>query len=468
MKLFNYTICCLLLIGNLNANSDNSLAQQTARDFTAVAKKSIPAVVAIRVKAESSNRNPFSEDGDLFGDEIFKFFFGPRRDWGQQQPVVGQASGFIVSPEGHVITNSHVVKNASEILVRLNDGKEMAGKVIGYDQNTDIAVIKINGKNLPYLKFGDSDSQEIGQWTIAIGNPFGLQASLTVGVISAKGRNNLDIANVEDFIQTDAAINRGNSGGPLLNLDGEVVGMNTAIVSNMGTGGYMGIGFAIPSNMIKRVMEQLVSTGSVKRGYVGISLQNIDPDLGQAFGLQQDNGVVVVEVVKGSPGDRAGLQQGDVIQFFNKIPVSNNGALRTTIALTPPGTKVVFMIVRKGKVMEVPVEVGLYPDAKGATAAAAPETINKYGFEVQEMTPELAQNLGITNESGVVISSVDPNSPAAWAGLKKGAVIMAVDQKKISTLDQFNSIVKEKPADKPLLLLIKQGEAVRYLSLKIN
>ena len=207
-----------------------------------------------------------------------------------EQPVVGQASGFIVSPDGEILTNSHVVKDMSEIKVVLNDGREFNAKVVGMDPNTDVALLKIDAKDLPYLKLGDSNALDVGQWVVAIGNPLGLQASLTVGVVSAKGRNNLDLTRIEDYIQTDAAINRGNSGGPLLNLDAEVVGMNTAIVTNMANGGYMGIGFSIPSNLLRAVMDDLKSTGTFKRGYLGVVLQQIDENLAQSFGLEKAQG----------------------------------------------------------------------------------------------------------------------------------------------------------------------------------
>lgn len=459
---------CLMMGSSCFANPD-TLAQQTSRDFTAVAKKAIPAVVYIQVKAlEKSQSNPDQDSNDLqefFSDDFFHRFFSQRHGRSAKpEPVVGQASGFIVTQDGYVITNSHVVKDATEIKVKLNDGREFDGKVIGLDSNTDIAVVKINAKNLPYIKLGDSEKLEVGEWVIAIGNPFGLQASLTVGVVSAKGRNNLDLANIEDFIQTDAAINRGNSGGPLLNLEGQLVGMSTAIVANMGMGS-MGIGFAIPSNMIKLVMDQLVASGSVTRGFLGVTLQALDSDLAQAFNVDPHEGALVADVTKDSPAGKAGVKQGDIIQSYNGRKVANIAALRTEIALTPPGTRVTLSILRNGKTLQMPVEVGTFPTT--AIPQAAEMSGNELGFEVQDLTAEVARTLGISEEEGVFISKVSPNGPAALAGLKKGALILAVNQKKVSTVKEFNASLQSTPKDRPVLFLIKQGDAIRFISLKL-
>lgn len=469
-KLITFFACFLFVQGNnFAAHSSNSLAEETSKDFTKVAREAIPAVVSIQVKSKSpssrfsfGNREFDDNEQNPFNDDIFRFFFGPRKEG--SQPTLGQATGVIVNPKGYILTNSHVVKDATEIKVILNDGTEFIGKLIGQDPNTDIAVVKIDAENLPFLKLGNSDDMEIGQWAIAIGNPFGLKASLTVGVISAKGRNNLDLANVEDFIQTDAAINRGNSGGPLLNLDSKIIGLNTAIVSG-GTGGYVGVGFAIPSNIIKHIMDQIITNGTVTRGFIGVTLQQVDHDLAQAFGLKQASGAVIAEVSKDSPADKAGLKQGDIVQLFNKTPVKNIASLRNAIALMPPGQKIVLNVLRSGTPKEVVVEVGSYPSS---TPKIAQTSGNKLGFEVQDITPELAKTLNLSGETGVVISRVDPNSTAAWAGLKKGAVIFAVNQRKISSVDEFNAILQDSPSGKPILFLIKVDDAVRYVSIRVE
>lgn len=452
----------------LNAQNSARL-KQISQDFTSVAKTAIPAVVAIKVKGSRQKSYSFGGDDDasnLFNDDFLQRFFGLKRQSPQETPVLGQASGFIVSADGYVITNSHVIKDTTEITVILNDGREFIGKVIGQDPNTDIAVVKIEAKNLPYLTLGNSDDLEVGQWVVTIGNPLGLQASLTVGVVSAKGRNNLDLARIEDFIQTDAAINRGNSGGPLLNLNAEVVGMNTAIVTNMSNGGYMGIGFAIPSNMVKHIMDELIATGVVTRGFLGVSLQQVDNGLAKAFGLERAEGALVAEVTKDSPAYKAGLKQGDIILKFNNNPVNNIASLRNAVSLMKPGTRMALTVLRVGKSIQVSVDVGTFPNDNEEQAATGVE--NKYGFEVQNLTPEIAQSLGQKDEKGVIITKVDPGSVAGWAGLKKGGIILEVNQNKISSVEQFNKELAATDKSKPLLLLIKQGDTVRYLSVQIN
>ena len=328
-----------LSLAAFDCHAASTIQPQVYKDFTQVAKDAIPAVVSIRVKGKQngSSNDDQQDPYEFFNDPFWQKFFGnSQKNQVEQQPVVGQASGFIVSPDGYILTNGHVVKDMSEIIVVTNDGKEYPAKVIGADSNTDIALIKIDAKDLPYLKLANSDDLEVGQWVVAIGNPLGLQASLTAGVVSAKGRNNLDLSRIEDYIQTDAAINRGNSGGPLLNLDSQVVGMNTAIVTNMATGGYMGIGFAIPSNLLSAVMQDLKLDGTFKRGYMGVTLQQVDESLAQAFGLKTAEGALIADVSKDSPADKAGLKQGDIILKYNNNKIANIGALRNAIAIMKP------------------------------------------------------------------------------------------------------------------------------------
>lgn len=455
----------------------SSTMMQTAIDFTGVAKEATPAVVSIKVKTTPKKQNfrinPWSrqeEDNqdDMFGNDFFRRFFSI--PYGQEQdstPSEGQASGFIVSSDGILITNSHVVSDASEITVVLNDGREFAGKVIGHDPNTDIAVVKIDAKDLPYVKLGNSDNLLPGQWAIAVGNPLGLQATLTVGVISATGRNNLDITRIEDFIQTDAAINRGNSGGPLLNIDGDVIGMNTAIVTNYSTGGYMGIGFAIPSNMIKHVMDELIQDGQVTRGFLGIVMQQMDANLAKAFKLTKPEGALIAEVAKDSPAEKAGIKQGDIVLKYNNSPVNNIAALRNAVALMKPGTMLNLSLLREGSPMEIAINIGAFPkDGEVKTSSEPKET--KYGFGVQDLTPDLAQTLGYKGEKGVVITTVNSNGPAAWAGLRKGTLILAANQSKVSTVEEFNRAVDAIQPGAPLLLLVKQSDNIRFVSLQVN
>lgn len=446
-------------------------------DFRSVAKEGIPAVVSIRVNSPVGNGltvESFLHDDrfEAFGDPFFDRFFGfpfPKSKMPQakQPQIMGQASGFIISADGYILTNSHVVKDASEIIVTLLNGTEYTAKIVGQDPNTDVALIKIEQNDLPFLRLGDSNHLEVGEWVIAIGNPLGLQASLTAGVVSAVGRNNLELARVEDFIQTDAAINQGNSGGPLLDLTGKVIGINTAIVTNKGGGGYIGIGFAIPSNIVSNILEQLKTKGSVTRGFLGVSLQKIDGDIASAFGLSKPEGSLIAEVAKNSPAEQAGLKQGDIITTYNNLPMKDNATLRNTIALAAPGQEVKIGLLREGKPLFVDVKVGELPSNSVASKAPAEGqigvTVNKLGVSVGTLPPGTA-----SGTDGVLITQVDSNSPAAWVGLRKGGIILAVNQKKVTTPEEFDKAVAETDASKPLLMLIKQGETVRYISLKVS
>lgn len=471
------SLCCFTL--TLEGAAAQPLAQ-TATDFTFVAKEAMPAVVSIKVrsapikKTKNSIVDPWganSSDGggsEFFNDEFLKRFFG-LPDEQSLQPTVGQASGFIISADGFILTNAHVVKDTGEVTVILNDGREFNAQIVGQDPGTDIAVVKIDVQELPFLTFANSDDLQIGQWAIAIGNPLGLQASLTVGVISATGRNNLDLARIEDFIQTDAAINRGNSGGPLLNLDAKVIGMNTAIVTNIATGGYMGIGFAIPSNLIIHIMNELIAHGKVTRGFLGVLLQQMDANLAKAFNLDRVEGALVAEVSKDSPADRAGLKQGDIVLKLNNNRIVSIAALRNSIALMPPGAHISLTVLRNGKTIDIPIEIGTVPKER-ETTPAVPDLSkeNKFGFSVQDLTPEIARSLGYGDEKGVIVSYVEGNSVASWAGLKRGSLILSANQQKITSAEAFSRFLESMPKDKPLLLLVKQGDIVRFISLQAS
>jgi serine protease Do len=466
-----FLMTTVLLSGTFHLPAVNPTQQKTVlQDFTGVAKVAIPAVVSIQVKSYSKE-SPFVEQRnyqDFFGDELWQHFFGiPRgRSYTQPEAQMAQASGFIVSEDGYVLTNSHVVKDATEIEVTLNDGREYKAKLIGQDPNTDIALIKIDAKGLPFLILAESDEIEVGQWVAAIGNPMGLQATLTAGIVSAKGRNNLDIVRIEDFIQTDAAINRGNSGGPLLNMDGQVIGINTAIVANEGTGGNMGIGFAVPSNIARHVMDELMRTGKISRGFLGVTLQKIDQDLAAALGLEKTEGALVAEIMKDSPADKAGLKQGDVILKYNGQFVTNVATLRNAVSLMTPGSKLKLSIVRNRQPQEITLDIGSFPSS--AVRGETKDEETKLGFSIDNITPDIARQLGVTDDKGVVITKVAPNSPAAWAGLKAGTIILAINQQKVLSVDEFYSILKETPPGRPLLLLVKQGNLVRFVSIKVS
>lgn len=453
-------------------NNENCVCspEQTSKAFTTVAKKSIPAVVFIKVQSNCADDEEggypygFQNPYDFNGDDFFHRFFGmPYRGQPQKPaPQLSQGSGFFVSADGYVMTNAHVVKGADKITVVLNDGRELDATVIGSDSHTDIAIVKVEGKDFPSMKLGNSDDIDIGEWVIAIGSPFQLEASVTVGVVSAKGRQNLRITDFEDFIQTDAAINPGNSGGPLLDLKGEVIGINTAIVSR--SGGYMGIGFAIPSNMARNIMTQIIDKGCVTRGFLGVSLQPVDKDIADAFNLPKPEGALISEVFKDSPADKAGLKQGDIILEYNKIPIKSLQSFRNEVSLLPPGTDVQLKINRKGQIMTIPVTLGTASDNITATG----NLIQKLGMEIDNLTPELAKQLNLNpKEEGVVITKIKPGSIAATAGLRPGFLIQAVNHKKVTSVTEFNEALGQ-AENKRILMLVRQGNMTRFYSIKVE
>jgi serine protease Do len=443
--------------------------EQTSKAFSAVAKNAMPAVLFIKVQSaacdqdEYSSTNPYGHQNPFdFNDDFFNRFFGgvPRQP-PKQAPQVSQGSGFLVSADGYIMTNSHVVKGAYKITVVLHDGREMDAVLVGADTHTDIAIIKIEGKDFPFLNFGDSDDIDIGEWVVAIGSPFQLEATLTVGVVSARGRQNLRITDYEDFIQTDAAINPGNSGGPLLNLKSQVIGINTAIVSR--TGGYMGIGFAIPSNMAKHIMDQIIEKGAVTRGFLGVSLQPVDKDIADAFNLPRPEGALISEVVKDSPADKAGLKQGDIVLEYNKTPIKSLQNFRKDISMMPPGSAVKLKINRKGEVLSISVALGSTCDSTSSEGV-----VQKLGMDIDNLTPDLAKQLGYSaKEEGVVVIKVKPGSPAALAGLRPGFLIQAVNHRKVSNTSDFNEVVSQMD-NKRVLLLVRQGNMTRFYSIKVE
>ena len=385
----------------------------------------------------------------------------------QNQPhQEGFGSGAIVRSDGYILTNHHVVGEADKITVQLYDGQELKARLIGTDPATDISVIKIEGKDMPILQMGDSDNILVGESVIAIGNPFGLSHTVTFGIVSAKGRTGMGIAEYEDFIQTDAAINPGNSGGPLVDLEGKIVGVNTAIFSN--SGGYQGIGFAVPINMARRVMNELIETGQVSRGWLGVGIQNMTSELAKAFGLDKSRGSLVTGVMPGTPAEKAGLQKGDVILRLNGESIENSSVLRNAVADARADATVELELVRNKVVMMLSVQLDERPQQVGeaGTNSDNRNSTPELGFAVQELTPETAQRLGYQKaESGVVITTVKPESPAFNKGLRAGMMIVEMNRKSISSMADFQREVQASSKEEGLLLLVKTPQGSQYLFL---
>jgi serine protease Do len=461
----------LLAVQPLYADSAVDSLRQTGKAFASVAKTVSPAVVNIQVE-KSVQPAAGQWHGAPFGDneEFFRFFFGPgfrgqlpMQPPAQQQPVVGQGSGFIISEDGYILTNNHVVGDADKISVKLQDGREFNADLVGADPQSDVAVLKVDGRNLPLLKLGDSDRLEVGEWVIAVGNPFGLSHTLTVGVVSAKGRSSVGLADYENFIQTDAAINPGNSGGPLVDLDSKVIGMNTAIFSR--SGGYMGIGFAIPVNMVAAIKDQLLKDGKVTRGYLGVVIQPLTRDLAESFGIKLQQGILISQVSEDTPADRAGLKAGDVIVELDGKPVSDVGQFRNQIAMTVPGTTRVLKVLRDGRTERISVDVGTL--SSNAAGASAPVSQDRIGLKVQPLTPELAQQFGTDDSSGVVITNVTAGSVAARAGLEPGTIIRQVNRKPVDSAEAFNRTIASLAKGETVLLLVEKEGNARFVALRM-
>lgn len=449
--------------------------RQTGKAFASVARQVSPSVVYIQVEStqEGATMAPFTSP---FTDEFFKRFFGeplPGMPQGKvpqnQRREVSQGSGFVFaskdglfSDKTYILTNNHVVESADKIRVKFQDGREFDAEVKGTDPKSDVAVIEIKAGGLPALKWGDSAIIEVGEWVLAMGNPFGLSHTLTVGVVSAKGRTSLGISDYEDFIQTDAAINPGNSGGPLVNLDGEVVGVNTAILSR--SGGYMGAGFAIPSNLVRNIAEQLINNGEVVRGYLGVVIQQLTAELAESFDIDQSGGILVAQVTGDSPAQTAGLKVGDVITSYQGKPVNDIGKFRNRVALTLPGSHESLVIIRDGKRQEIDITIGKLGD-QHLMAQTPAESADELGLSVQTLTPQLAQHFGAKAGQGVVVTQVKPDSIAAQAGIKNGDIILQVNRKPVDSDTAFNRAVGESQREKRVLLLIASGNTQRYVVL---
>jgi len=426
-------------------------------NFSDLAEKVRPGVVNIQVVKKVKNvdfgfrqfpGNPFGNQNP-FGD-----FFGPFSEGNPSRPFKqqGVGSGFIISRDGYILTNNHVVEGADQIKVKLSDGKEYIGKVVGLDPKTDLAVIKIDGaSDLQALPLGNSDNLKVGNWVMAVGSPFGLEETVTAGIVSAKGRV-IGSGPYDNFIQTDASINPGNSGGPLINMRGEVVGINTAIIANG-----QGIGFAIPVNMAKEIVPQLEKTGHVTRGWLGVSIQDVTPALAKSLGLKAEKGALVAQVVSGGPAEKAGIEQGDVITEFDGKEVSSSKDLPRIVASTPVGNSVTVRVIRNGKTLDLQTKVGEMQEK--AEISRTPSSHKPLGITVQNLTPEIAKELGVKKDTGVVVDSVEPGSPADNAGLRTGDVIQEVNHQPVKTVEDFDHAVRKAGKD-PLLLVNREGHTL--------
>ena len=438
------------------------LLTRTGRAMAEVTSAVKPAIVNIsttRTVKVGKVKDPFLDD------PFFKKFFGD--NFHQKQPKeqksVGLGSGVIVSSDGYIITNYHVVKDADEIKVLMSDKKEYVGKVIGSDPKTEISIVKIEASGLPTVSWGDSDALQVGEVVLAVGNPYGLNQTVTMGIVSALGRANVGIADYEDFIQTDAAINPGNSGGALVNIKGELVGINTAIYST--SGGYQGIGFAIPSNMVRTVMDSLIKSGKVVRGWVGVSIQAITPELAKQFQLKNEVGALVGDVVEASPAEKAGLKRGDVIIEYDGRKIEEPNTLRNMIANTSPGEKHKMKVLRDNKTLTVQLTIGELPsEAQEEVVAGDYENVMK-GITVQDITPDIAKKLKIPERiKGVIISDVAEDSLSAGI-LAQGDVIQEINRKKVGDIKNYQDIASKIKKDEDVLLLIYRRGTSLFVTL---
>jgi serine protease Do len=434
--------------------------------FASVLKPVLPAVVNIHSSKVVKNRQ---QTMPFFNDPFFQQFFGNGQNGGedaqpQREREESLGSGVIVTADGTILTNNHVVDGATDIKVDLADKREFTAKVIGTDSKSDVAVLKINASDLPTMKIGDSTSLQVGDIVLAVGDPYGVGETATMGIVSATGRSmGGEIENYEDFIQTDAPINPGNSGGALVDLHGDLIGINTAILSGNQSGfgaegGNEGIGFAIPINMARSVMDQLVTHGKVLRGYLGLYQQDVDSSLAKQFGLNQAGGAVVAQIDPDTPAAKAGVKQGDVILKVNGQQVDSANALRLRISQTPPGSTVKLEVSRDGKVQDIDVTLGTLPEGTADNAAPAqqtqPNSGGLKGVQVQALTSDLAQRMQVpSGVHGVVITSVDPDSTAAAANLDRGSVIEEINHKPITSVDSYRQAISA-AGNQPMLMLV--------------
>ena len=446
--------------------------------FAEVAKAVTPAVVnisTVTVESVSEGRRV----PDELRERMEEFFggpggpFGPRGFRGPQRPdsgehrSSGQGSGVIVSSDGYILTNNHVIDRARTVTITLTDKREFRGKIVGADPKTDLAVVKIDAQNLPTVSWGDATQLQVGEYVLAVGNPFGLNSTVTLGIVSALGRGHMGITQYEDFIQTDAAINPGNSGGALVNTRGELVGINTAIFSQ--TGGYQGVGFAVPTSMSKPIYESLVKNGKVVRGFLGVSIQDLTQDLAKSFDLKDAKGALVSDVKDEGPADQAGLKQGDIVRMYQGSPVEDAAALQRQVTKTVVGTKVTIRVIRDGRERDLTVTIGEQPDSTKIAKAETGDTDYAFaGVAVQDLDRETAKELGVKGTiQGVVVTAVEPDSGAEKAGVMRGDVIREINRQSVKSMKDFEKVSSGlKKGENVLILIDRRGNAL-FLSAKI-
>jgi len=464
-----------------------AVAEDLSIAFEHVGNSVTPAVVNVRatIRVQANRLSPLRPFGgdpfrnspfrDFFGDDFFERFDAPRQPRQPQEFLrQGQGTGFIVSEDGYILTNNHVVADAAEVTVQLSSGREYRARIVGTDPSTDLAVLKIDAEGLVALRFGDSDALRVGSWVVAVGNPFGLQSTITAGIVSAKGRSRVGIADYEDFIQTDAAINPGNSGGPLVNLRGEVVGVNTAIATR--SGGNMGIGFAIPSNMAMSIMDTLREDGVVTRGRLGVSIQDLDDDLAASFGFESRSGVLVADVEDPSPAASAGLRSGDIIMSFDGVAMSSGDQLRLRVAGTAPGRVVPVKIFRDGRERTINVTVGRLESqtpVAGESGESKEQLAEKLGVQLRDIDDQIASQLGLplgsdgsASARGILVAAVEPMGIAARAGLRPRDIITHVHGERIATVDEFGTAMAQHDLARGVRLTVRTDAFQRFVILR--
>ena len=433
-----------------------------APDWVKIGREIKPAVVNVSAKrtetAMPEMQTPFGEETPF--DKYFKDFFGHQ----PQHHTRSMGSGFIINQNGYIVTNNHVVEGATQVQVKLSDGRELPAKVVGRDSKTDIALLKVEASGLPVIPLGDTSALQVGEPVMAIGNPFGLDQTVTTGIVSATGRA-IGAGPYDDFIQTDASINPGNSGGPLINARGQAIGINTAIFSQ--SGGSVGIGFAIPITLAKPVVTQLADSGKVTRGWLGVGIQPVTPDLAKSFGRTETTGVLVASVSEGSPAERAGLKSGDIITEYDGRKVERASDLPRAVAGTPVGREVRLSVIRDGKPVTLSARIAALAAKESAQADSGEKAKPALGLAVQPLTPALAQQLGVRARHGLVVQNVQEGSPAADAGFERGDVIVEVDKKPVKSVAELRESVDKRAKGTPMLFRIQRQDASLFLTVTV-